>query len=136
MKNRRSFMVKFAIIAVMLGLFSPSVKVVESEKVNVNAHSLLSTTITFSILNKADARRGGGRRGGGGMRRGGGMRGGGMRRSGGSFRGGGARRSGSFNRRSGGFNRRTSPRHNRYQGGNFQRSTKRPSYRMSTRPPN
>lgn len=52
MKTNNKYIAKFAIVAVMLGLFSPSIKVQTNYK---------QTELTVSILKYAEARRGGNR---------------------------------------------------------------------------
>lgn len=69
MKNNNSYLGKFAVVAAMIGLFSPSVSV-ESNVQSVNSYSVVPLQLNISLLNKAEARRGGGgaRRGGGANR--------------------------------------------------------------------
>jgi len=87
MKKFSIFGIKFFVVFLAVGFFSPSVTVETSSPDGIRH-------VSFSILNSVEARRGGGGMRGGGMR-GGGMRGGGMSR-GGFSRGGMSR--GSFNR--------------------------------------
>lgn len=55
MKNKNIFVFKFTVVAVMVGLFSPSIQI--EEKAN-------QSMIKVSVLQKAEAKRGGGKRGG------------------------------------------------------------------------
>lgn len=55
MKTKNIFLAKFGIVAVMVGLFSPTVQV---ERINN------TTDVSVSLLQQAEARRGGARRGG------------------------------------------------------------------------
>lgn len=48
MKTQNIFLAKFAVAAVMIGLFSPSVKV---------AHTVHTTQLTVSLFKEAEARR-------------------------------------------------------------------------------
>ena len=73
MKKKNIFLVKFTVVAAMVGFFSPSVNV----KTNVqsqNSYSVLPFQLSISLFHTAEARggRGGGR---GGMSRGGASRG-------------------------------------------------------------
>ena len=79
MKNKNMFLVKFTVVAAMIGLFSPSVTV-ETNVQSANSYSVAPIQLNISLFNTAEARRGGG----GGARRGGG----GARRSGGAHRSG------------------------------------------------
>ncbi len=77
MKKTNSSLVKFTVVAAMIGVFSPSVSVqTEVQSHHTNAYSVLPSHLTVSLFQTAEARRGGG---------------GGARRGGGAHRGGGAR---------------------------------------------
>jgi len=82
MKKKNMFLVKFTVVAAMIGLFSPSVTV-ETNVQSSNSYSVVPIQLNISLFNTAEARRGRG----GGTRRGGG----GARRSSGAHRGGSAR---------------------------------------------
>ena len=73
MKNKNLFLVKFTVVAAMVGFFSPSVNV-KTNVQSVNSYSVLPFQLNVSFFNTAEARggRGGGR---GGMSRGGASRG-------------------------------------------------------------
>ncbi len=90
--KKKSILVKFTVVAAMIGFFSPSVTV-ETNVQSSNSYSVSPIQLNISLLNTAEARRGGG----GGARRGGG----GARRSSGANRGGNrAHRGGSTKKRS------------------------------------
>ena len=113
MKKKNIFLVKFTVVAAMIGLFSPSVSV----KTNVqsgNSYGVTPIQLSISLLNTAEARRGGGR--------GGASRGGGARRGGGSTRraSSGSRKSGNRNKnvnRNRNKNVNVNVNNNRYYGG-------------------
>ncbi len=72
MKKTNSSLMKFTIVAAMIGVFSPSVSVQTDVPSNhANAYSVLPSHLSVSLFQTAEARRGGG---GGGARRGGGAR--------------------------------------------------------------
>lgn len=76
MKNKNISLVKFTVVAIAIGFFSPSVSI-QPEVQSGAGMSALPMHLHVSLLNTAEARRGGGggaRRGGGGARRGGGAR--------------------------------------------------------------
>jgi len=58
MKNKKVLFTKFAIVALAIGFFSPSVAIQESK--NYTGSTLFNTEITLSLLNQAEARRNGG----------------------------------------------------------------------------
>ena len=105
MKKKNVFLVKFAIVAAMIGFFSPSVNVNPGFQAK-NGYSAIPLQLSISLLNTVEAR--GGR--GGGAR---GARGGGSRaRAGNVNRGGGANRNRNTNRN---VNRNVNVNH--YYGG-------------------
>ena len=69
MKNKNSFLVKFAVVAAMVGFFSPSVSVKTSTP-SGNGFAAMPIGMSVSLFTQAEARRGGGgaRRGGGAHR--------------------------------------------------------------------
>jgi len=71
MTNKNKFLVKFTVVAAMIGLFSPSVNLQTGVQSNSSGFSILPAHISVSLFHAAEARRGGG---GGGARRGGGAR--------------------------------------------------------------
>ena len=71
MKKKNKFLVKFTVVAAMIGFFSPSVNVKSSVQA-VNGYSAFPLHLNVSLLNTAEARGRGGR--GGGASRGGGAR--------------------------------------------------------------
>jgi len=71
MKKTKISLVKFTVVAAMIGVFSPSVSVkTDLQSNHTNAYSVLPSHLTVSLFQTAEARRGGGgaRRGGGGAR--------------------------------------------------------------------
>jgi len=72
MKNKNSFLVKFAVVAAMVGFFSPSVSV-KTIAPSGSGFGAIPIEMNISLFAQVEARRGGGgaRRGGGGARRGG-----------------------------------------------------------------
>ncbi len=70
MKNKNKFLVKFTVVAAMIGLFSPSVDLQTEVQSNSSSFSILPSQLSLSLFQTAEARRGGGgaRRGGGGAR--------------------------------------------------------------------
>ena len=83
MKKKNIFLVKFTVVAAMIGFFSPSVSVQTNVPSANNSYSVAPIQLNISLFNTAEARRGGGR--------GGASRGGGARRSSGAHRGGSTR---------------------------------------------
>jgi len=75
MKKTNISLMKFTVVAAMIGVFSPSVSVqTDVESDHLNAFSILPSNLDVSLFHTAEARRGGGggaRRGGGGANRGG-----------------------------------------------------------------
>ena len=69
MKNKNKFLVKFTVVAAMIGLFSPSVDLQTEVQSNSSSFSILPSQLSLSLFQTAEARRGGG-----GARRGGGAR--------------------------------------------------------------
>ena len=69
MKNKNKFLVKFTVVAAMIGLFSPSVDLQTEIQSSSSSFSILPSHISVSLFHTAEARRGGG-----GARRGGGAR--------------------------------------------------------------
>jgi len=69
MKNKNSYLVKFAVVSVMIGLFSPSVSV-KTTTPSGNGFGVMPIAMDVSLFTQAEARRGGGgaRRGGGASR--------------------------------------------------------------------
>lgn len=69
MKNKNIFLVKFAVVAVAIGFFSPSVNVQPEVKAS-KGYATIPMQFDVTLLNTAEARRGGGgaRRGGGANR--------------------------------------------------------------------
>lgn len=59
MKNKNIFLTKFAIIAIAIGLFSPSINVKPEVKAN-HGYASIPMQVDVSLLNTAEARRGGG----------------------------------------------------------------------------
>ena len=120
MKNKNSFLVKFAVVAAMVGFFSPSVSVKTIAPLG-SGFGAIPIEMNISLFTQAEARRGGGggaRRGGGGARRG----------------GGGARRGGSANRgRSSNRNRSTNRNRNKNVNRNSNRNVNRNSNRNVNR---
>ena len=108
MRAKYGFVLKFTIVAALLGFFSPSLRKVSFPDGTQG--------VALKLLSQVEARRGG---------RGGGFRGGGGR----SFRGGGMRSRPSFNRSRSGRSVRSS----RNYGGNFYRAPKR-TRPVSSRP--
>jgi hypothetical protein len=70
MKNKNSFLVKFAVVAAMVGFFSPSVSV-KTIAPSGSGFGAIPIEMNVSLFTQAEARRGGGgaRRGGGGAHR-------------------------------------------------------------------
>lgn len=70
MKNKNTFLIKFTVVAAMIGLFSPSVDLQTEVQSKSTGFSMLPSHISVSLFHTAEARRGGGgaRRGGGGAR--------------------------------------------------------------------
>ena len=67
MKKTNSSLMKFTIVAAMIGVFSPSVSVyTDVQSSHTNVYSVLPSHLTVSLFQTAEARRGGGgaRRGG------------------------------------------------------------------------
>ncbi len=119
MKNKNSFLVKFAVVAAMVGFFSPSVSV-KTIAPSGSGFGAIPIEMNISLFAQVEARRGGGgaRRGGGGARRG----------------GGGARRGGSANRgRSSSRNRSTNRNRNKNVNRNSNRNVNRNSNRNVNR---
>jgi hypothetical protein len=85
--KKKNILGKFTIVAAMIGFFSPSVSVQTDVKSAHNSYSAAPIQLNISLLNTAEARRGGGR--------GGASRGGSARRSSGASRSGGSARRGS-----------------------------------------
>ena len=76
MKKTNISLMKFTVVAAMIGVFSPSVSVqTDVQSDHLNAFSILPSNLDVSLFHTAEARRGGGgggaRRGGGGANRGG-----------------------------------------------------------------
>ena len=72
MKKTNSTLMKFTIVAAMIGVFSPSVNVTtDVPSKHTSTFSYLPSHLSVSLFHTAEARRGGGgaRRGGGGARR-------------------------------------------------------------------
>ena len=71
MKNKTAFLTKFAIAAMVIGFFSPSITVESTKTTGTNLLTFIPNSVSVSLLNSAEARgnRGGARRGGGGARR-------------------------------------------------------------------
>lgn len=69
MQNKNKFLVKFTVVAAMIGLFSPSINVQTEVQSSSSSFSVLPSHISLSLFQTAEARRGGG-----GARRGGGAR--------------------------------------------------------------
>ena len=63
MKNKNIFLVKFAVVAVAIGLFSPSVNVKPEVKAS-HGYAAIPMQFNVTLFNTAEARRGGGNRGG------------------------------------------------------------------------
>jgi len=59
MKNKNKFLIKFTVVAVMIGLFSPSVNV------KTNGFTAMPIAMNISLFKQAEARRGGGAHRGG-----------------------------------------------------------------------
>jgi hypothetical protein len=91
MKKKNIFLVKFTVVAAMIGLFSPSVTV-ETNVQSGSSYSVDPIQLSISLFNTAEARRGGGR--------------------GGASRGGSARRSSGTRNRSNTRNRNTNKNRN------------------------
>ena len=70
MKNKNIFLVKFAVVAIAIGIFSPSVSVKPEVKAN-HGYAAIPMQVDVTLFHTAEARRGGGMRRGGGARRGG-----------------------------------------------------------------
>lgn len=71
MKKTKISLMKFTVVAAMIGVFSPSVSVqTDLQSNHTNVYSVLPSHLTVSLFQTAEARRGGGgaRRGGGGAR--------------------------------------------------------------------
>jgi len=126
MKKKNSYLVKFAVVAAMVGFFSPSVSVKTDVQAGNDSYSLAPIALNISILNTAEARGG---HGGGGARGGGARRGGGnVRRSGGAQRNRSNTRNRSRNtnrnknvNRNRNVNRNVNVnRNNRYYGGGYR----------------
>ena len=81
--KKKNILGKFAIVAAMIGFFSPSVSVQTNVQSANNSYSVSPIQLNISLFNTAEARRGGGgaRRGGGGARRSSGARRGGSTRN-------------------------------------------------------
>jgi hypothetical protein len=117
--KKKNILVKFTVVAAMIGFFSPSVSVQTNVQSANNSYSVVPIQLSISLLNTAEARRGGG-----GARRGGGS----ARRSSGARRSGGStRRGSSTNRnrnknvnRNRNVNRNVNVNH-RYYGGGHRR---------------
>jgi hypothetical protein len=73
MKKKNSFLVKFTVVAAIIGIFSPSVSMQPTLQSSNGYSSSLPLSLNVSLFHEVEARRGGGgmRRGGGGMHRGG-----------------------------------------------------------------
>ena len=69
MKNKNSFLIKFAVVALAIGVFSPSVSV-KPEVKESHGYAALPMQVELTLLHTAEARRGGARRGGGAHRSG------------------------------------------------------------------
>ena len=69
MNNKNKFLLKFTVVAAMIGLFSPSVDFQTEVQSNNSSFSILPSQLSLSLFTTAEARRGGG-----GARRGGGAR--------------------------------------------------------------
>jgi len=65
-KNKSMSLTKFAIVAMFMGFFSPSITVEKSSTTTNSLTSYMPTSISVSLLNSAEARRGGGARRSGG----------------------------------------------------------------------
>ena len=63
MKKKNLFLVKFTVVAAMIGLFSPSVTI-ETNVQSANSYSETPLQLNISLFNTAEARRGGASRGG------------------------------------------------------------------------
>ncbi len=73
--QKKQFLVKFAVVAMFVGLLSPSIDITTEQVKNLSYNNSTNEAtpigFSFSLLNRAEARRGGGggaRRGGGGNR--------------------------------------------------------------------
>jgi len=64
MKNKNSFLIKFAVVALAIGVFSPSVSV-KPEVKESHGYAALPMQVEVTLFHTAEARRGGARRGGG-----------------------------------------------------------------------
>jgi len=65
MKNKNKILLKFTVVAAMIGVFSPSVSVqTEHFSANNSYTTLPFSNLSVSLFNTAEARRGGGGRGG------------------------------------------------------------------------
>jgi hypothetical protein len=61
MINKNRFLVKFTVVAAMIGLFSPSIQVETEMQENSNFYTALPLQVSVSLFHTAEARRGGGR---------------------------------------------------------------------------
>ena len=61
MKNKHRFLVKFTVVAAMIGFFSPSVKVQTELNLDSGNYHIFPSKISVSLFHTVEARRGGGR---------------------------------------------------------------------------